>query len=164
MVKPEAGRKPGFPEGGLRPHKFTTQQQGGGLRSPPLFKPHPQSRIADYAHASRTRRIEELVILQAILLYAHFHFSWWLFGVLFLAPDLSMLGYLANPRVGSALYNLGHFLFFPVILFVVAYSAHRSLPLAIAIIWAAHIGFDRLLGYGLKYPAHFKNTHLQHIP
>jgi hypothetical protein len=109
-------------------------------------------------------RIEELAILQAtILLYAHFHFSWLLFGVLFLAPDLSMLGYLANPRVGSALYNLGHFLFLPLLLFVAAYSMHRPLLLAIAIIWAAHIAFDRLLGYGLKYPAHFKDTHLQHI-
>jgi hypothetical protein len=109
-------------------------------------------------------RVEELALLTAaVLLYAHFHFSWLLFAVLFLAPDLFMLGYLLNPRIGSALYNLGHTLFLPLALFFAAYSAHRPLLLAIAIIWASHIAFDRLLGYGLKYPAHFKDTHLQHI-
>ena len=55
-------------------------------------------------------RVEEAALLAAsILLYAHLHFSWWLFAGLFLAPDLFMLGYLANPRIGAALYNLGHF-------------------------------------------------------
>lgn len=109
-------------------------------------------------------RIEEAALLTAaILLYAHLHFSWWLFAALFLAPDLSMLGYLANPRVGSAIYNLGHFLFVPLALFAVGVGNGRPLLTAIAIIWFSHIAFDRLLGYGLKYPAHFKDTHLQHI-
>lgn len=110
-------------------------------------------------------RIEEVALLIAALaLYAHFHFSWWLFGLLFLAPDLFMLGYLVNPRIGSALYNLGHVLFVPLALFAAAYLAHWSLALAVAVIWVSHIAFDRLLGYGLKYPAHFKDTHLQHLP
>ena len=110
-------------------------------------------------------RLEEAGLLTAaVLLYIHFHFSWLLFAVLFLAPDLFMLGYLANPRVGAALYNLGHFLLVPLCLFVVAYVAHRPLTMAVAIIWFSHIAFDRLLGYGLKYPAHFKDTHLQHVP
>jgi hypothetical protein len=109
-------------------------------------------------------RIEEASLLAAaILLYAHFHFSWLLFALLFLAPDLFMLGYLANPRIGAALYNLGHFLFLPLLLFFVAYAAHRPILVAIALIWAAHIFFDRLLGYGLKYPTQFKDTHLQHV-
>ncbi len=109
-------------------------------------------------------RSEELALLTATaLLYVHFHFSWLLFAVLFLVPDLSMLGYLINPRIGSALYNLGHTLFIPLGLFIAAYSAHRPLLLAIATIWTAHIAFDRLLGYGLKYPAHFKDTHLQRV-
>jgi hypothetical protein len=109
-------------------------------------------------------RVEEAGLLTAaVLLYAHLHFSWLLFGVLFLAPDLFMLGYLANPRTGAALYNLGHFLLVPLALFAAGYSTHRPLLLAIAIIWGAHIAFDRLLEYGLKYPAHFKDTHLQHI-
>ena len=109
-------------------------------------------------------RIEEAGLLTAtVLLYVHFHFSWVLFAVLFLAPDLSMLGYLANPRIGAACYNLVHTLTGPIVLFAVAYGMHRRLALAIAIIWAAHIAFDRLLGYGLKYPGEFKDTHLQHI-
>ncbi|HEY4379629.1 MAG TPA: DUF4260 domain-containing protein [Acidobacteriaceae bacterium] len=110
-------------------------------------------------------RIEEFALLSAaVALYAHMHFSWWLFVVLFLAPDLSMLGYLANPRIGSAFYNLGHTLFVPLALFFVAHAGQMRVLLAIAVIWVSHIAFDRLLGYGLKYPAHFKDTHLQHIP
>jgi hypothetical protein len=109
-------------------------------------------------------RLEEAGLLTAaVLLYVHFHFSWLLFGVLCLAPDLFMLGYLANPQLGAALYNLGHFRLAPLILFAVACGAHRSLPIAIAIIWFSHIAFDRLLGYGLKYPTQFKDTHLQHV-
>ena len=109
-------------------------------------------------------RIEEAALLvAAVLLYAHLHFSWRLFAVLFLAPDLFMLGYLANPRLGSALYNLGHFVLIPLALLAVALAAGRPLLTAVAIIWFSHIAFDRLLGYGLKYPAHFKDTHLQRI-
>jgi hypothetical protein len=109
-------------------------------------------------------RVEEAGLLTAaVLLYAHLHFSWLLFGVLFLAPDLFMFGYLANPRFGAALYNVGHFLLVPLMLFAAGYGMHRPLLLAIAIIWAAHIALDRLLGYGLKYPAHFKDTHLQRV-
>jgi hypothetical protein len=109
-------------------------------------------------------RSEEAALLTAaVLLYAHFHFSWLLFAVLFLAPDLFMLGYLANPRVGAALYNLGHFVFLPMALLAFGCATGRPLAVAIAIIWFSHIAFDRLLGYGLKYPAHFKDTHLQHL-
>jgi hypothetical protein len=110
-------------------------------------------------------RIEETFLLAAaVLLYAHLGCSWLLFAVLFFAPDLFMLGYLANPRVGAALYNLGHVLFGPLALFTVASVMNKPLLMAIAIIWFSHIVFDRLLGYGLKYPAHFKDTHLQHVP
>ncbi len=109
-------------------------------------------------------RVEEAALLAAtILLYAHLHFSWWLFAVLFLAPDVFMFGYLANPRVGAALYNLGHVTFVPLALLAFAIATHGRLPMAISVIWFSHIAFDRLLGYGLKYPAHFKDTHLQHI-
>jgi hypothetical protein len=114
---------------------------------------------------ARLLRIEEFFLLAgAIALYAHLHFSWLLFAILFFAPDLFMLGYLANPRIGAATYNLGHVLFIPLALFgISAYFSHPLLS-AIAIIWFAHIAFDRLLGYGLKYPALFKDTHLQHLP
>jgi hypothetical protein len=115
-------------------------------------------------HPAWLLRIEETALLVvAVLLYAHLHFSWVLFAVLFLAPDLFMLGYLANPRLGSALYNLGHFIFVPLALFGVAAATQQPVVAAIAIIWFSHIAFDRMLGYGLKYPAHFKDTHLQRI-
>jgi hypothetical protein len=109
-------------------------------------------------------RIEEAsLLIAALLLYAHMHFSWLLFAALFLAPDLFMLGYLANPRTGAAIYNLAHVLFLPMALFAFAQATSRPRLIAIAIIWFSHIAFDRLLGYGLKYPAHFKDTHLQHV-
>jgi hypothetical protein len=104
------------------------------------------------------------LLIAATLLYLHLHFSGLLFAILFFAPDLSMLGYLVNPRTGSAIYNLGHTLALPIILFVIAYATQHQLLTAIALIWIAHIAFDRLLGYGLKYPTFFKDTHLQHIP
>ena len=109
-------------------------------------------------------RIEEACLLAAaVLLYAHLHFSWLLFAALFLAPDIFMLGYLANPLVGAAVYNFAHALFLPLALFAFACTTHRPLAMAVAIVWFSHIAFDRLLGYGLKYPTHFKDTHLQHI-
>jgi len=110
-------------------------------------------------------RIEEAALLTAsVLIYVHRHYSWLLFAVLFLTPDLFMLGYLVNPRMGSAIYNLGHARFVPLTLFALAVTTHRPLLAAIAIIWFSHIAFDRIFGYGLKYPARFKDTHLQHLP
>ncbi len=75
-----------------------------------------------------------------------------------------MLGYLFNPRAGAALYNLAHTLTLPLTLLLVSYATHHPLALNISLIWTAHIAADRLLGYGLKYPTFFKDTHLQHIP
>ena len=74
-----------------------------------------------------------------------------------------MLGYLANPRIGASVYNFGHFVLVPMAVAAVGYIAHRSLPLAIGIIWFSHIAFDQMLSYGLKYPTEFKDTHLQHV-
>ena len=75
-----------------------------------------------------------------------------------------MLGYLLNARVGAATYNLAHTLTVPLTLLLASYIQHWYLPTAIALIWTAHIAFDRLLGYGLKYPTFFKDTHIRHIP
>lgn len=98
----------------------------------------------------------------AVLLYARGGHSWMLFGVLFLAPDLSFLGYLAGPRIGAAAYNLAHSYAGPGIAAALALLTGR--PPVLALIWAAHIGFDRALGYGLKYPTDFKDTHLGRLP
>ena len=110
-------------------------------------------------------RIEEAIILILTLFaYQHLQASWLLFAVLFLTPDLFMLGYLINTRAGAATYNLVHTLTLPLALLLVSYIQRWHLSEAIALIWTAHVAADRLLGYGLKYPTYFKDTHLQHIP
>jgi hypothetical protein len=109
-------------------------------------------------------RLEEAPLLTLTLYaYQHHHFSWLLFAILFLTPDLFMLGYLVNTRLGAATYNLAHTLTFPLALLLTGYLFHWQLSLAIALIWTAHIALDRLLGFGLKYPTFFKDTHLQHV-
>ena len=84
----------------------------------------------------------------------------WLLAVLALAPDLSMLGYLAGPRVGSASYNLAHTYVLPLVLGAAGLYAGADLAVLVALVWAGHIGADRLVGYGLKYRTDFKHTHL----
>ncbi len=102
-------------------------------------------------------------LVLTVVLYSQGHYRWWLYAALFLTPDLFMLGYLANARVGAAIYNVAHTLAGPVMLLILGlfFSAPQVLPYAL--IWLSHIGFDRMLGYGLKYPTHFKDTHLQHL-
>lgn len=85
---------------------------------------------------------------------------WQLFAILFLVPDLTMLGYLAGRRVGAACYNAGHSYLGPAGLAAFAAALNAHTLLCVACIWCAHIGFDRLLGYGLKYGTAFGDTHL----
>jgi Domain of unknown function (DUF4260) len=103
------------------------------------------------------------ILCLALYFYFSSHFSWRMFALLFLAPDLSMLGYLLNAKWGASIYNFVHTLTLPILLLTLAplFPARQCFPFAL--IWLAHIGFDRLLGYGLKYPTFFKDTHLQHV-
>lgn len=96
----------------------------------------------------------------AMIAYHRLGGSWWQFGYLFLLPDLSMLGYLANRRFGAWLYNAGHTYGSPALLALASLGLANPQLLPIAAIWAAHIGFDRLMGYGLKYETAFGATHL----
>jgi hypothetical protein len=98
-----------------------------------------------------------------LVLYRAGHFHWWLFALLLLTPDLSMLGYLANPKIGAAAYNLVHTSAIPISLLGVAVVAPLPALEPYALIWLAHIGMDRMLGFGLKYPTRFRDTHLQHV-
>jgi len=109
------------------------------------------------------RTEEAILLLLTLFAYQHLHYSWLLFAILFLTPDLFMLGYLANVRLGAAIYNVAHTLTLPLALLFISYTRRWQLAPAVALIWTAHIAFDRVLGYGLKYPTHFKDTHLQHI-
>ena len=97
------------------------------------------------------------------MLYADGDHSWLLFALLILAPDLSFAGYAAGPRVGALVYDLAHTSAWPIAVGVVGVLAGSGAAVAVALVWLAHIGIDRALGYGLKYPTHFKDTHLQHV-
>lgn len=98
-----------------------------------------------------------------VFAYERYGDSWWLFLVLLLVPDLGIVGYLANPRFGAATYDLAHTYVGPAIVTVIGVITSSSLALSVGLIWFAHIGMDRLIGYGLKYPTSFKDTHLQRV-
>jgi hypothetical protein len=99
----------------------------------------------------------------SLVLYFDAGFSWLLLVVLALAPDLSMLGYLGGPRLGTLTYDAVHTYAGPVVLGVVGILGGYDTAVQLALIWLAHIGVDRMVGYGLKYPTGFKDTHLQRV-
>lgn len=104
-----------------------------------------------------------VVAVAAIVFYALSGISWWLFAVLILAPDLSMLGYLGGPRLGAIAYNALHMLIAPVLLLLAGHLLGNAAAIAVALIWIAHIAIDRALGYGLKLSTGFQDTHLGSI-
>jgi hypothetical protein len=109
-------------------------------------------------------RLEGAAVLGAsVALYAHGGWSWLAYLLLLLAPDLSILGYLAGARAGMVAYDAAHFTAFPLALGTAGVLAGSDLPVQLALIWLGHIGIDRALGYGLKYPTAFGDTHLQRV-
>lgn len=109
-------------------------------------------------------RAEGVAVLAAsVVLYGLVGGSWWLFALLLLVPDGAMLGYLAGPRVGAVVYNVFHGYPLPAALGVSGLVAGAPLVTAVALVWFAHIGMDRVLGYGLKYASGFKDTHLGRV-
>ena len=106
-------------------------------------------------------RLEGAVVLAAAAYaYGEIGSGWMLFAILFLVPDVSMLGYLIDTRVGALVYNLGHTYLLPAILGLVGLLTSLPILVSIALIWIAHDGFDRAVGDGFKYPTAFKHTHL----
>ena len=83
--------------------------------------------------------------------------------ILFFAPDLGMLGYLAGPRPGAAVYNALHLYGGGLLLFAAGMAGGWPMATAAGALWMAHVGFDRMLGYGLKLPSGFRDTHLGRI-
>jgi hypothetical protein len=109
-------------------------------------------------------RLEGLTLFAGMtLLYGVWGGYWWVYGILFLVPDISFAAYLAGPRVGAIVYNAAHSYMAPMTLMVTGFALASPLTLSIAMIWLAHIGIDRALGYGLKYSAGFGFTHLGRI-
>lgn len=99
----------------------------------------------------------------ALAVYFDAGYGWILLVVLALAPDLAAIGYLAGTRVGAVTYDAAHTYVGPIALGVCGVLGDADLAVQLALIWFMHIGGDRLIGYGLKYPTSFKDTHLQRI-
>ena len=105
-------------------------------------------------------RVEGAALLVlSVLLYWLNGGSWVLFGLLILAPDLSMLAYVVGTRVGAGVYNMFHTYSLPAALAAYGLVGGSTVAVSVALIWLAHIGMDRMLGYGLKYSGGFKETH-----
>lgn len=110
-------------------------------------------------------RLEGLAALAlAVGVYFTLNGPVWLLVVLALAPDIAMLGYLAGPRVGSLCYNAVHTYTAPLALGAIGAWTDARIVLLVSLIWVAHIGVDRLVGYGLKYDSGFTDTHLSTRP
>ena len=106
-------------------------------------------------------RLEGLsVLIASVLVYAKYGQGWGIFAACFLLPDLSFLGYLAGKRAGALAYNAAHSYIGAVLSLAAAVAYPSQVSTAIGLIWCAHIGFDRALGYGLKYRQGFGYTHL----
>ena len=104
-----------------------------------------------------------IAFLLLLLIYWKLDFSLWLFFILLLVPDLTMVGYAMNPKMGAIIYNFGHSLIIPFLFLIISFSISNEFIVMLALIWTAHILMDRCFGFGLKYEHSFKNTHLQRL-
>jgi Domain of unknown function (DUF4260) len=113
----------------------------------------------------RILRSEGVVLLAAALAvyFAGLDQPWWLVPLLLFVPDVFMAGYAKSQRLGAILYNVAHSYPAPALLAALASVADEPLCQGVALVWFAHIGMDRALGYGLKYETNFKDTHLGRI-
>lgn len=117
--------------------------------------------VASLTRPAALLRAEGAVLLAlSVMLHALGETSWTLFLLLVLIPDLSMLGYLKDSRVKALSYNLGHTHPLPAVLVPFGVLAGSLLYVSLGLIWFAHIGFDRMIGFGLKYPTESRDTHL----
>jgi hypothetical protein len=109
-------------------------------------------------------RLEAFVLFViSVSLFFHLGGTMWHFLLLLLVPDVTMVGYALNVRTGALIYNAGHTLAVPVAIGGAALLLDQPLLVPFVLIWTAHIGMDRMLGYGLKYPTYFADTHLQRL-
>ena len=84
----------------------------------------------------------------------------WVWVAVLIAPDLSMAAYWLGPRFGAVIYNLAHTIIWPILLIIYGFVIFYDLVIAVGALWAMHIGIDRAVGLGLKYPTGFRHTHL----
>ena len=106
-------------------------------------------------------KVEEFLLFGlALFLFSKLDYGWGWYALLFFAPDLSMLGYLANPRLGAWTYNLVHHKGVSVALYVLGYLLSVPWLMFAGTILLGHSSLDRVFGYGLKHEDAFQNTHL----
>ncbi len=108
-------------------------------------------------------KLEELALMLAsfyLMSLLNIHFTWWLYPILFLAPDISFLFYSAGRHVGAMGYNLFHHKMVAIAIALVGFVAVQPYIAFAGLMLLAHSSFDRMMGYGLKYFKGFKHTHL----
>lgn len=106
-------------------------------------------------------KLEDIAeMLFSIFLFTRLDYSWWWFPALILLPDLSMIGYVINTRVGAMLYNLVHHKGAGILLGILGFAFGDQALMLTGIILFGHSAMDRVFGYGLKYSDDFKHTHL----
>ncbi|WP_445955582.1 DUF4260 domain-containing protein [Yeosuana sp.] len=111
-----------------------------------------------------TLKLEELLMfILGILAFNQLNFSWWWFLVLILTPDIGMLGYLINSKVGAFTYNVFHHKGLAISIYFLGIYFQNQMIQLVGIILFSHSSLDRLLGYGLKYSSSFQDTHLGKI-
>ena len=109
-------------------------------------------------------KLEELFMFGlALLLFAQLDYGWGIYALLFLAPDLSMIGYLSNPRLGAWTYNMIHHKGLAVTLYVLGSVLSMAWLMLAGVVLLGHSSLDRVFGYGLKNEDSFQNTHLGRI-
>jgi len=106
-------------------------------------------------------KFEELgMFCLTLFLFNLLGFSWWFFLIFILAPDISMLGYLINPKAGAILYNTFHHKGLAILIYLIGSYTFNYTLIFIGLIIFGHSSIDRFLGFGLKYSDAFKHTHL----
>jgi hypothetical protein len=103
------------------------------------------------------------LVCLSIFLFSLLPYPWWLYLVLFLTPDIGMIGYLINTRIGAFTYNLTHLIFIGIGLYLIGSFMSAPLLQLIGVVMLGHSNFDRILGFGLKHADSFKHTHLGNI-
>jgi hypothetical protein len=141
----------------------TSVSELSSMTDPDAARGFARRRPALLAPAMLLRAEGAVLTIVATALYARTGMTWWLFALLLLVPDLGLLGYLAGARIGAASYNLTHALVLPGLVGLWGWWIGSSPLVAVALVWIAHIGVDRMVGYGLKYESSFRDTHLQRV-
>nr|WP_255554235.1 DUF4260 domain-containing protein [Mesonia aestuariivivens] len=109
-------------------------------------------------------KLEELAMLMlGVFLFYQLELSWWWFVALFFAPDIGMLGYVLNEKIGAITYNLLHHKFVAITIYFFGILITSEIIQMLGIVFFSHSCFDRILGYGLKLKKGFKFTHLGEI-